>query len=185
MSVTRIGYLRPVGIQRRSIPPVVITQPDNTQWGPSLWHILHSFAERSGRHNKPLLDNEESRLWLRFIGHLRKALPCTICRQHFSEYLTSHPFDINVSKSGLEKQNALRTYFFTFHNAVNTRTSKIFTNPESDLSSMYGSYTVQQFAADKTVVINNMSRAIQLGHISRDDMVKAIRSLEELWLNFP
>jgi len=183
MSITRIGYLRPFGPPRRAAPPVVLTQPDNAQWGPSLWRIFHSAAERSGRHSKPLLDNEESRLWLKFINNLRKAIPCNICKQHFIEYLTSHPFDAIVKK-GLEKQNTLRTYFYTFHNAVNERNSKTFTNPESDLPSMYNSYTAQQFAVDKALITDNMQRAIQLGIITRDDMVKAIRSLEELWLSF-
>lgn len=183
MSITRIGYLRPVMASRIATPVVITTQPDNAQWGPSLWRILHSFAEKSGKHTKPLLDNEENRLWLKFIGNLRKALPCNICRQHFNEYIASHSFD-TVMKSGLEKQALLRTYFFTFHNDVNTRNSKIFTNPESDLLGMYGSYTAHQFAVDKSLIVDNMQRAIQLGIITRDDMIKAIRSLEELWLNF-
>lgn len=183
MSITRIGYLRPTVPRRAAAAPVVITQPDNAQWGPSLWRIFHSFAERSGRHTKPLLDNEENRLWLKFIGHLRKAIPCNICRQHFTEYLTSYPFDATM-KNGLEKQSLLRNYFFTFHNTVNTNNSKVFTNSESDLPGIYNSYTAQQFAIDKALILDNMQRAIQLGIIIREDMVKAIRSLEELWLNF-
>lgn len=181
MSITRIGYLRTHGPPRRSSPPIITTQPDNAQWGPSLWRIFHSAAERSGRHTKLLLDNEESRLCLKFMSNIRKAIPCSICKQHFNEYLVSYHFEL---KSGLEKQSTLRSYFFTFHNSVNTRNSKTFSNPESDLPGLYGSYTAHQFAIDKAILVDNMQRAIQLGIITRDDMVKAIRSLEELWLSF-
>lgn len=178
----RIGYLRPVAPRR--VAPVVQTQPDNAQWGPPLWRIFHAMAERSGRHTKPLFDDEENRLWLKFLSNLRKSLPCNICKQHYIEYFTSHNFDMILSKKGVEKQNAIRKYFFDFHNAVNERTGKVFAGGEAELNSIYGSYTAEQFAADKAIVLDNMNRAIQYGINSRDDVVRTVRGLEELWLRF-
>lgn len=182
MSITRIGYLRPVAPRR--VAPIVTTQPDNAQWGPPLWRILHAMAERSGRHTKPLLDDEENRLWIKFLSNLRKALPCSICREHYSEYVKSNTIEPALLKKGVEKQSALRKYFFDFHNAVNARTGKTFTNTEADLSSLYGSYTAHQFAADKAIILDNMNRAIQYSIIIRDDVVRTVRGLEELWLRF-
>lgn len=184
MSVTRIGYLRPVGSIRRAAPAPIHTQPDNAQWGPSLWRIFHALVEKSGRHTKPLLENEETRLWNSLLVHLRKSIPCNICRQHYSEYLIANSIDIHLSKVGLEKQKGLRKFFFDFHNVVNARTGKIFTSTESDLPGIYGSYTAESFAADKTILLDNMNRAVQYAIIKRDDVVRTIRTLEELWLRF-
>jgi hypothetical protein len=184
MSVTRIGYLRPVGYNRKPAPAPIHMQPDNAQWGPALWRIFHALVEKSGRHTKPLLENEETRLWHSFLAHLRKSIPCSICRHHYSEYITGNNIEFPLSKDGLEKQKSLRKFFFDFHNEVNARTGKIFTGTESDLPSIYGSYTPEQFVADKAILLDNMNRAVQYAIIKRDDVIRTIRTLEELWLRF-
>ena len=72
------------------------------EWGPRLWHYLHTVA---ARHN---LDDLKSA----FKSVIRKT-PCAACRLHTADYLTEHP-----------PKEPTDRYVWEFHNAINKRIGK-------------------------------------------------------------
>jgi hypothetical protein len=102
------------------------TYPDVDQWAPLLWRILHSLAEHSGEIVSPLFADDEKRQWVLFVQMLPNILPCPHCREHAQDYLKTHPFAESVKpiSSTKELHTFLVDYFYTFHEAVNTRLGK-------------------------------------------------------------
>ncbi len=165
-----------------SVASLGATEPNTVEWGPRLWRILHSLVEKTGRVTLNRQQAEESRLWNSFLMNLRKSLPCIHCRKHYSDYLLSNPYITILTKIGTERQNRLREWFYIFHNSVNTRTGKTYDKTLEELPTIYGSYLSTDFNTDRNILLDNMRRALQKGFITRDDLQKTIRSLDELWL---
>jgi len=89
--------------------------PQTNIWGPALWMILHSSAERFGI-QRIQLKGEEERLWSGLFQRLRQSLPCPACQKHYNEYHTKHP--IIYTKEGLT------SWLYHLHQQVNERTQK-------------------------------------------------------------
>lgn len=159
-----------------------MTEPNTVEWGPPLWRIFHGLVEKTGRVTLKRQQAEEARLLNTFLMSLRKSLPCIHCRKHYNDYLLANPFSAILTKIGEERQAKLREWFYIFHNNINTRTGKIYEKPLEELPSIYGSYSAIDFVTDKSILLDNMRRALQQRFITRDDLQKSIRSLEELWL---
>ena len=88
--------------------------PENKEWGPLLWSVLHALAEKVG-HASPIFQTEELLGWLLILKQLQFIIPCTDCRQHYTTYYQSQP---------LTKTNILenvRLWLFNLHNEVNIR----------------------------------------------------------------
>lgn len=158
------------------------SEPNTAEWGPHLWRMLHGLVEKTGRLSLPRQQAEEARLLNSFLMNLRKSLPCIHCRKHYNDYLLANPFSAILSKNGLERQSKLREWFYIFHNSVNTRTGKTYDKTLEELPSIYGAYSVSDFGIDKAVLSDNMRRALQQRFIVREDLLKTLRSLEELWI---
>lgn len=108
--------------------------PKTSEWGPLIWKILHSLAEKAGKQTNEMLKADEMRAWLLFVKTLTSILPCEECRSHATTYITEHPFE---PPSTYQAWNLyIRTYFYTFHEAVNTRLEKP-TFPFSSLAESY------------------------------------------------
>lgn len=91
--------------------------PTNEAWGPIVWSILHSLAEKYGKLISPLYGLEETVYWTNLIKNTEHILPCKECRKHYKEYLSNNPIQ-------LKKENFVRLFFFNLHNDVNKRNSK-------------------------------------------------------------
>lgn len=159
--------------------------PNTAEWGPPLWRIFHALAERSGRSKNQLQQIDEARIWANFLVGLRRSIPCVLCRKHYSDYLQENPIEGVLAKFGEERQTGLRLWFYTFHNSVNARSNKIFEGTVENLPGIYGVYNSANFAADKAILIENMRRGMFHRLLTREDMLKTIRALEELWLLMP
>jgi hypothetical protein len=166
-----------------SVAPATV--PNTIEWGPPTWRIFHALAERSGRSSNQRQQIEEARLWASFLASLRRSIPCLLCRQHYSEYLQANPIESILSKFGEERRVDLRTWFYTFHNSVNLRGNKVFEGSIANLESIYGSYNAANFTSDKAILVDNMRRAMFHRFLTRDDMMRTVRFLEELWLTMP
>lgn len=158
--------------------------PDTPQWGPALWRILHALVERTGGRTDLRYALDETRLWYNFLTGLRYSIPCTTCKTHYSEYILGHNIDPEFMKQGADRRAALRKWFYDFHQSVNARTGKTFETPVDDLATLYGreAYTDHMFVKDKEILVEHMRRAMFIQMMKRDDMLRAIRPLEELWL---
>ena len=144
--------------------------PQNHIWGPNLWMILHSAAERIGTSHVKL-PGEELRIWTGLLSSLRHSLPCPICKKHFTAYLASSPI-VNFNR------DFVRTWLYNIHCQVNDRTEKRAEITIEQIPEIYSKPF--NFSAHFRVVSEQMNRALRLGWSSRNDIQKTFRLSEEL-----
>ena len=97
---------------------LLINQPQTTNWGPALWFILHTFAERVGRNPIVALRLDEVREFDMIIRSFPATLPCPACQHHAFEYIRAHPINWN-KLTGPDITPVLRRWLYDFHNHVN------------------------------------------------------------------
>ena len=101
-------------------PPVNV--PDNMEWGPVFWSLLHGLAEKAGSAPMPGLQGDEIRAWKVILTTLGKTLPCEHCREHFSTYVLSNP--VNIPDNYSDIRGWIRRWLLDLHNDVNKRLGK-------------------------------------------------------------
>jgi len=101
-------------------PPINV--PDNLEWGPLLWKLLHALAEKAGSAPMVGLRGDEIRAWTAILGTLGKTLPCEVCRDHFNGYVSGHPIVIPDNYANIREY--IRRWIYELHNDVNCRTDK-------------------------------------------------------------
>ena len=144
--------------------------PQNHIWGPNLWMILHSAAERIGSSHVKL-PQEELRIWTGLLSSIRHSLPCPVCKKHFTAYLLSTPIKTF-------NREFVRNWLYILHCQVNDRTEKGNTITIAQIPEIYSKPF--NFSAHFRVVTEQMNRALRLGWSSRDDIQKSARFFEEL-----
>ena len=145
--------------------------PQNHIWGPHLWMILHSSAERIGLSQLKKLPQEESRIWTNLLSSLRYSLPCPQCKKHYTAYFASAPITA-------VNRDFISTWLYNLHNQVNSRTGK--TNTIT-LDKLHEIYSVPfHFSSHLGVVAEQMGRALRLGWCSREDIQRTMRFLQEM-----
>lgn len=83
---------------------------DPKQWGPPFWFTLHTISL-----NYPFFPSEEEKSRYRnFFHSFEFMLPCSACRQHYTEHLVEHPIS-----NALANRRTLVTWVVTIHNRVN------------------------------------------------------------------
>ena len=133
--------------------------PDNADWGPIMWSLLHGLAEKSQR---AVLPADEVREWQKFIKATAVVLPCDKCRAHFNAFMTANPPTqlSNIPYSDLKRW--VKSWFFTLHNEVNQENNKpIF--EYTDLVTTYSDVNLQDLFWRLDPV---MKKAIQLNGVS-------------------
>ena len=148
-------------------------------WGPALWSILHSLAEKTGFKPTEKAETEEKRLWRSFLMALRTAIPCPRCQKHFNDYLNKNPIWSFFAKKGVEWGSALRTYFWTFHNAVRTDNKQPLDFSVEQLETYRGT-TKDRIFEWKHIYMEHMRRGLGFYMLTREDMLRAVRLIEEL-----
>lgn len=108
--------------------------PQNEEWGPLVWRILHTFAERGGRQTNNITQGDEQRAWPLFIKTLPPVIPCPFCRDHLEDYLKKNPFQLPPDYTSWNE--FLQTYFYDLHESVNVRLGKP-SYPTNQLSAEY------------------------------------------------
>jgi hypothetical protein len=108
--------------------------PKTSEWGPLVWLILHTLAEKAGKQTNEIIKGDEMRAWPLFLKALIPIIPCEECRAHAGDYIKQIPFELPNSYPAWNFY--IRTYFYTFHEAVNTRLEK----PSFPFSSLADTY---------------------------------------------
>lgn len=122
-------------------------------WGPPLWRLLHSLAERLGRQTIPLLVTDERRAWASLLKMVGQVMPCLACRTHFREWSGRKPAD------GYTQREGAREWLWALHNEVNT--SRGVTGPTLDqMPDLYGHRTSQELNDDYKAVCNAFQTAV-------------------------
>lgn len=103
--------------------------PTNEAWGPILWSILHSLAEKYNKVVSILYKKEEELYWTNLIKLTETILPCKDCRNHYKDYLSK-------KKINLKEPDFVRLFFYNLHNDINLRNNK----PLFDYSNLNTSY---------------------------------------------
>ena len=89
-----------------------------TEWGPILWKYLHCIAERIGASGNKIIDTDQANYTDTLLTMLPLIIPCTECQAHAATYLAANPLPPLMGLYGTDLQQTVRTWLFTFHNAV-------------------------------------------------------------------
>ena len=113
------------------------------EWfGPRLWIILHSLAERSGSVTDPVSKLDEELAWLTLLTAIPGIMPCDLCRVHYREwYVTNLPTPLK-KRLGLERRDYIRKWLCNLHNAVNKRNENGIVFTSEDCIQTYSSKTI-------------------------------------------
>lgn len=134
--------------------------PDNAEWGPILWSILHGLAEKSGRASA--LCNDEIREWQKLLKLTGEMLPCDKCRDHLKRYSSQNPTSFFSTVPYSSFKTSIKTWLWRLHNEINAENGK----PAFDydqLEATYGSVNLQDLLWRLDPV---MKKAIHLNGIS-------------------
>lgn len=143
----------------------------NHLWGPSLWKLLHSSAERI--HSKALqkLPQEESRIWSQLLYSLRFSLPCPQCKKHYQGFLNAYPL------SSYSKED-VRLWLYRLHQDVNQRLGRSQSLSLTEVEEHYSAPFC--FSEAMAVVAGQMRIGIQRGWCAREDVLRTFRLFEEM-----
>ena len=98
--------------------------PENAEWGPLFWKILHGLAELSGVQTNKNIQNDEVRAWIILINSLHHAIPCDICRGHYSEWLKIIKPKTLINVPYKDIRTWIRTNIWELHNIINEGNSR-------------------------------------------------------------
>lgn len=135
--------------------------PQNEEWGPILWRILHTLAEKGGLQTDKLFQADEERTWPLLVKTLGPAIPCPYCRDDFNQWLATHPFILPEVQS--QRNHYIRQWFYDFHESVNSRLQKP-SFPFDQLSATYSS--TKNLQADIANLETLMIKAMKLGGVT-------------------
>ena len=147
--------------------------PQNHIWGPALWLILHSSAERIGTTSKYNLPYEETRIWMGLLNSLRYSLPCPLCKKHYASYLLSKPI-YSVDKASIS------TWLFQLHTAVNNKLGKENPMTMEQLSEYYSKEFDYNYCYK--IIETQMIISLRVNISQRVDVLRTLRYLKELHL---
>jgi len=153
-------------------------------WGPALWSLFHSLAAKSGLKKNVIagvsVEAEEKRLWRSMLLAFRSTIPCPACQKHYNEYIAKAAPWLFEAK-GQHLVWDLRTWFYTFHNEVRGRKGQPLDFTEEQLE-RYKHSTKTEMVQWKHTLTEHMRRGMVLHLITRDDMMRVLRLMEELIL---
>jgi Erv1 / Alr family len=145
--------------------------PQNQIWGPALWRILHSSAERIGTKKLQRLPQEEMRIWIGLLNSLRYSLPCPHCKKHYTSYLTSKPI-ITFNR------DIIRVWLYELHQNVNQINNKVNEITFEQMGELYGANF--EYSHYVNIVMTEMTKSLRVGWITRNDIQRTLRFFEEL-----
>ena len=115
--------------------------PENAEWGPFAWTILHALAERTTRIVYALYEKDERRAWVELLKATGNMLPCEECRTHYNTWLAEHPVTSIMTMPYSELREWIRTWLWSLHENVNLRLGKE-SFPYENLTQKYSSGSI-------------------------------------------
>ena len=140
------------------MPPEKMVQ--NTEWGPPLWRILHTLAERLGRQAHPILIQDEARLWGQLLLQTNTILPCKLCQAHYKEWRTKHSLE---GIRGTYLRDESRRWLWALHENVNQERGVQSGIDLSGVEVLYGGRTSAELQTDLQALLGVLQRATQVG----------------------
>lgn len=138
------------------------TYPENAEWGPIVWKILHRLSFVAGRQTDPNLQADERRFWISLLQQLQPVLPCDICRTHYAEWLAANNVQVLLTIPYASFGNWVQTYLWNLHNTINEGNDKPLVEFEA-LEAMYSSISISKSWKALEPI---MRKAIQLNGVT-------------------
>jgi hypothetical protein len=156
---------------------LLMQAPQVQVWGPALWSLFHALAEKAGQ--RPRIESEEKRLWRQFLLSLRAVIPCPACQKHYNDYIKIHSWTPVLEGDGWGSR--IKHWFWEFHNAVRGSKGQPLEFEEGRLATAY-TRSKADLVPFKQIWTEHMRRGLALHLLTRDDMQRSLRFLEELIL---
>ncbi len=131
----------------------------NSKWGPPLWRILHTCAERLGSNTNTFTAADEARAWVNVLTTLEYVIPCPVCRNHYHTWRLHNPAQELGKLRGPELREASRSWLWRLHDGVN-RSNGVEGIPLEDIQGIYANRGTQEVQQDFTVLLNLLSEAM-------------------------
>jgi len=151
-----------------------INVPENTEWGPVFWTLLHALGERAGSAPLPGLQGDEKRAWKIILTTLHKSLACETCRTHLNAYILAHP--VNIPDTYADFGKYVRMYLYNLHEAVNSRLKKA-PFDITNLSAMYKVVNIRKTFDILDVIIKRSIQATAVPILSWTAWCTQVRTL--------
>jgi hypothetical protein len=104
--------------------PEKVEYPQNYEWGPRIWNVLHGLSLRAGTVTVDLMKADEMRAWEKILITTGPMLPCEHCRDHYAQWLQENPIKPFLTLPYVEKGEWIRLWLYTLHSTVNRRLGK-------------------------------------------------------------
>jgi hypothetical protein len=130
-------------------------------WGPPLWRILHSLAERLGRQHNSILVSDERRAWINFLKSVGAAIPCNRCKKHYEDWSKKNKIEAFLSHPYGTLREEARKWLWALHTEINEE-SKVTNIPLSDVENLYGKRTTFDISKDEREFTAVLMRLVAL-----------------------
>jgi hypothetical protein len=130
---------------------------------------------------RPPCHADERLAWARLFASLRTTLPCPLCKQHYAEYLRTDPPERVLRIPGPLWAEELRQWLWRFHDAVRVRKEQAKDFPYSSIATTYAPNR-ERFLVWESVVREHIRRGMFLRWLIREDMLRTMQTLEQVWL---
>ena len=107
-----------------SCNPEHVEYPQNYEWGPRVWNVLHGLSLRAGTVTIEMMKADEMRAWEKILISTGPMLPCEHCRDHYAQWLLDNPVKQLQSLPYTEKGEWIRLWLYNLHSTVNRRLGK-------------------------------------------------------------
>ena len=142
----------------KKVAPVPKPEPAGPRnlWGPAIWYMLHTTAEKIKEESFSILKND---LFSHIIS-ICSNLPCPNCSMHATTYLKKVDF------SKINTKEDLKRMLFLFHNDVNKRLGK----EEFTYSELNGKYSRGDYSKILNVFFKYFEDKHRTVHMLSNDM---------------
>jgi hypothetical protein len=114
-----------------------------SHWGPLLWRLLHTIAEKLGTTKPDLLAADEAREVVFLLKGIEVIMPCEKCRRHYHEYRIKNPYDVFAQRRGLGLKKGVKEWLYNLHETVNKRNGVDSRIQLEDIELMYKDVKIQ------------------------------------------
>jgi hypothetical protein len=114
-----------------------------SHWGPLLWKLLHTLAEKLGTQKPEICAADEAREMVLILRGLEVIMPCEKCRKHYKEYRVKFPYEIFMQKRGVGLKKGVREWLYMLHETVNKKNGVESRLLLEDIESLYKDVKIQ------------------------------------------
>lgn len=145
-------------------------------WGPRFWKVLHTLTELCGNQKEQITSNDEADTWIILLKTQAFVMPCTLCKQHFLEWLHAKRPEALRTLVGQSRRDWLRTWLWGCHDRVNAMNQKM-SPPISVLPELYKKQSIEKPVRE---LYGMFQQAMNTQQLKSEDVAKWKKSLAML-----